>query len=417
MTDEDRKNSDSGITREYTGNRNLWDDKKAKENYKDYVFGENKTITDSKGTVIHRDSQSAKNKYHMKNADGENISTAWARHTAETDHKISLKSLHSHAKNNPFLSDSDLKEIANTPENFQILSKSENASKSADNSATFADHAVMHGKFAQKTAQNVAGKFTEGAVESVKGSAMNIITESLNKLLIEGESLEDTLDYAGEAVIDTAIEGGKQQVMEHLRNFLAQNAEQILAESGNKLLSSIVAQNGIGQILVLGTAIGDSTLKYINGEITDEQFAGEILLNGLAVGISAVVSTSVPFLAPVIMNIAVKVADMINQTNRSLNSYLLNEAVIKKISREAVAEMEYQRIKFHELVQKDLDKWDSTVEDAFRQLIMSSSEDSFNLEGMVAGLDKVLSLCGEKAEFHSLNEWENQLDMTLKLSF
>lgn len=407
------ESSDSlGVTYQYTGNRNLWDSEKSKQEYRDSVFGDKQTIVDENGNILHKSHQAAKNKYHQKNAEGENVSTAWAKHAAETDHKISLESLHSHAKHNPFLSDADLREIANSPENYQILSKSDNASKGAENSATMREHVTIHGKFAQRTAQNVTGEFTSGAVESVKNSAMNIIMDSLNKLLIEDESLEDTLKDAGEAVLNTAIIGGTEKL-------LIDTATHIFANSGNQVLSSIVEMNGVGQCLVLGAAIGSSAIKYLNGEITTEQFSNEILVNGIAVGISTAVSIAipVPFLAPVISGIAIKAINLICQTKQQADSYLLKEEAIKKLEHEAIAEMKYQRSKFHEIVQEDFNNWDSTVEDAFNQMISSSVEGTFNLDGIVSGLDKVLSLCGEKVKFHSVDEWESQLDMPLELSF
>ena len=124
-----------GITQEYTGNRELWDSAKAKQEYRDSVFGTSKTIVDeNSGQVLHKSHSAAKRKYHQKNSNGDTVSTAWAGHAAEVDHKVSLESLHSRVKSNPFLTDSDLKEIANKDYNYQILSKSQNASKGADSS-------------------------------------------------------------------------------------------------------------------------------------------------------------------------------------------------------------------------------------------------------------------------------------------
>lgn len=407
-----KSSNNLGITQQYTGNRKLWDDAKAKQEYKDTVFGDKQTIVNENGIVIHRSSKTAKNKYHQKNAEGEIVSTAWAKHSAETDHKISLESLHKQAKHNPFLSDSDLKEIANSSDNYQILSKSENASKGAENSATLKDHAIMHSRFAQRTAQNAGGEFVSGAVDSVKSSAMNIIMDSLNKLLVEDESLEDTLKDAGKAVLNTAVVGGAEKL-------LIDTATHIFANSGNQVLSSIVNMNAVGQCLVLGASVGSSAVKYLNGEITTKEFADEILVNGVTIGISTAISIAipVPFIAPIISGIAIKAISLIRQTKQQADSYLIKEAEIRKLEHEAIVEMEYQRSKFREIVQKDFNNWDSTIEDAFSQIIFSSLEDSFNLDGIVSGLDKILSLCGEKTKFHSVDEWEEQLDMPLKLSF
>ena len=151
-----------GITSEYTGNRQeLWDSTKSKNDYRDSVFGDKKTIIDDDNNILHKSHSAAKKKYHQKNASGENISVEWAKHAAEVDHRVSLESLHKRAKLNPFLTDNDLKEVANCPENYQILSKSENASKGAINSADLKTHAALHNKFAKKTVNNVSSELAE----------------------------------------------------------------------------------------------------------------------------------------------------------------------------------------------------------------------------------------------------------------
>ncbi len=117
-----------GVTQDY--DRSNYDSTNAKREYKEKVFGDSAIITDSTtGEVLHKSQNAAQKKYHMKNASGENVSKKWAKHTAETDHINSLKSIHDKAKHNPFLSDDDVQEIANHDVNLRILPKSWNASK------------------------------------------------------------------------------------------------------------------------------------------------------------------------------------------------------------------------------------------------------------------------------------------------
>ena len=100
-----------------------------------------------------------------------------------------------------------------------------------------------------------------------------------------------------------------------------------------------------------------------------------------------------------------------------MDDYLIKEQMIHNLSVEAQAEMEHKRLEFHDKVQKEFDNWDSATEEAFNQIISNSFDESFSLDKMINGLDKILSLCGEEAEFHSINEWENNLDIPLILSF
>ena len=122
-------NSELGITQEYNKqNRDkLWDSTKGKSDFKEKQFGDKQTYEDGiSGKTLHKSQTAAQKKYHMKNSDGDNVSTKWAEHSAETDHINSLKDVHDIAKHNPFLSDDDFKEIMNSEENYRLLSKSTN---------------------------------------------------------------------------------------------------------------------------------------------------------------------------------------------------------------------------------------------------------------------------------------------------
>lgn len=260
--------------------------------------------------------------------------------------------------------------------------------------------------------QNTGEGFLTGAVDTVKGSAMLIISDSLEKLIVEGESVENTLKGAGGTVINVAVVGGTEKI-------LIDTASSIFKNSGSQVLNNIAEMNVIGQCLVLGASVGASAIKYLNGEIDADQFADEIMMNGKIIGISTIINMAVPIplIGPMISSIAVKAVTTIYETKRHMNDYLLKEDAVKHLASEAVAEMECKRSEFHRMVQDNLDEWDETVENAFGQIISCSLEDSFNLDGIVGGLDKILSLCGEKAAFHSVDEWENQLDTTLNLNF
>lgn len=401
-----------GITSEYTGNRQeLWDSTKSKNDYRDSVFGDKKTIIDDDNNILHKSHSAAKKKYHQKNASGENISVEWAKHAAEVDHRVSLESLHKRAKLNPFLTDNDLKEVANCPENYQILSKSENASKGAINSADLKTHTALHNKFAKKTVNNVSSELAEGATDNLKNASISIIVESLNKLLIENESIEDTLKYAGKSVVNTAIVGGTQRL-------LVDTAKTIFVNSGNEVLNNIVQMNAVGQCVVLASAIGKSAYRYLNGEITTEQLADEILLNGSIIGISTIIGAAIPIplLTPIITCVAVHVMGICHQTMIHLNDYKKKENIIKNLEQEALSEIKTQRKRFNELVNEVLDEWDTTVRNGMDEIFSNAIDENFNFENIINGLDKILSLFGESSKFHSIEEWESQLDIPLELT-
>lgn len=135
MNPEKREKKENlGITQEYNreNRAELWDSARAKEEYKQSAFNGKQTMIDPiSGKTLHKDHAAARRKYHMQNAEGEKISAKWAEHAAETDHINAIKDVHDAVRSNPFLSDSDLKEIVNSKENLRILSKRDNAAKGA----------------------------------------------------------------------------------------------------------------------------------------------------------------------------------------------------------------------------------------------------------------------------------------------
>ena len=407
-------NTELGIIQEYNSQnrQSIWDDEKAKDAYRDKIFGEKKTVIDENGNVLHRSHNAAKKKYHMKDENGNNVSTEWKKHAAEVDHKVSLKSLHESAKHNPFLKDSDLKEIANSECNYNIISKRENSSKGAKNSADILTHAELHKKFAFSTAKNVKEDFTAAAKNSIANSKRAIIIESIEGLVLEGKSVEETLKDSAKAVVVTGAVGGAEKL-------LIDATTHFFVNSGNEVLQSIVQQNAVGQVLTLGVAVGKSLVRYVDGEIDEKELAGEIELNGSIILVSTVVSVAipVPLIGPLVSFVATNVAKTLYETNKHMEDYLIHEKQIKKIEREAIKLMEEKREQFKLAVNKEFEHWDSTVSDGFYQLLNSSLEDSFSIDGMVSGLDKILSLCGTQATFHSVEEYVDQLDQPLTLCF
>ena len=120
------------MTQEYNkeNREKLWDSKKEKELYKEKVFGEKQTYQDPiSGKILHKKQTAAQKKYHMKDKEGNTVSSKWAEHAAEVDHIIPLKKAHEKYKKNPFISDEDFKEIMNCEENYRVISKKSNTSK------------------------------------------------------------------------------------------------------------------------------------------------------------------------------------------------------------------------------------------------------------------------------------------------
>ena len=468
-TANQKANSDLGITREYNKeNRDkLWDSTKGKQEYKDKIFGENKTYKDPiTGKTLHKEQKATQKKYHMKNSDGENVSTKWAEHSSETDHINALKDVHSKVKYNPFLTDEDFKEIMNSDENYRLLSKADNASKGEKNDwkiildknsnistegkihmakEKIKSDAVLTGKFATRTVENAGKEFISGAKDTLISSAIPLVTEATRKLInvAQGkESFGEAAKDMGKVAVNVAVVGGKNKLLVDI-------VSSQLSNSKSAVLKNIAGSNGVGQIVTVATIVQQSAVRYINGEISGEEFIEEVGVRGTtmvagmiggqvgrelggiigaAIGTVAIpgVGTGVGYVAgevigqllgTIITTVACSAIISFYNTYKHLNDYKLKENQIRKLETEALREMENQRGKFRKIVENKYKVWDKTIQEGFEQILINACEETYNLAGVTEGLDKILSLFGKKVKFSTIEEYENQLDMPLKLSF
>lgn len=462
-------NQDLGITQEYNkANRDkLWDSTKGKADYKDKMFGDKQTYTDPiSGKTLHKSQKAAQNKYHMKNGEGENISSKWAEHSAETDHINALKDVHDKVKHNPFLTDEDFKEVMNSDENYRLLSKADNTSKgekndwqlildkdsgiSTDGKIQMAKEKIksdvtINSKFAVKTAQNAGKEFVTGATDTLVNSAIPLTIEAVRKLVnvAQGkESLGDAAKDMGKITVNVAVAGGTNRL-------LVDVVSSQLANSGNAILQNIAQSNEVAQIIAVAAIVRESAVKYINGEIDGKEFidqvgekgatmvagmiggqvgrelggiigciAGTVVLPGVGTAAGYVAGEVIgQVLGVIITTVACSAIVSVFNTSKHLNDYKIKESQIRRLEAEALKEMENQRSKFREIVEREYKVWDETVQSSFDQILRCACEETYNLQGVTDGLDKVLSVFGKNVKFGSLKEYEDQLNLPLKLSF
>lgn len=462
-------NTDMGITQDYNSeNRNkLWDSAKDKTAFKNKKFGAKQTFVDPiSGKTLHKCQQAAQNKYHMKNGNGKKVSAKWADHSAETDHINALKDVHDVAKHNPFLTDNDFKEIMNSEENYRVISKSDNASKgeksdwkiiadkdseiSAEGKALMAKEkirsdVVLHEKFAMKTAKNAGKEFVSGASDAVIGAAIPLTVEAVKKMMDAAQGKETFSDAAKDMVKTTA----KVAVAGGANRLLVDTISIQLANSKSVVLNNIAHSSTVGQIVAVASIVQESAVRYINGEIDGKEFVEEVGVKGTAmiagmvggqVGreigtiIGSVLGTTVlpgvgtaagavagrvigEILGAVITTVVCGSVISVYKTFKDMDNYKLKEKQIRRLESDAIAEIERQRGRFKQIVEREYDRWDSTVQSGLEKMIANSLEESFDLQGVTDGLDKILSLFGSSVAFKTREEYEAQLDKPLKLDF
>lgn len=458
-----------GVTQDY--DRSNYDSARAKRTYKEKAFGDSAVITDpTTGEILHKSQTAAQNKYHMKNNDGENISKKWANHSTEIDHINSLKSIHDKTKHNSFLSDDDIQEIANCDANLRVMPKSLNASKGeksdlevifdADNGLSLKGRAnlagekiksdvVLTGKFTHRTAENIVGLATDSAKESVANHGMEFVRYGVDHIIdiaCRNENLQDAVADVGVFTIKTVGKDVAKDIVKAAK--VKKDVAKDVADAAlvnNPLYQSLKNSGALGELIQVGTMVAESASRLIDGEITAEEFmleigdkgatmvaqmvAGEVgafvgeiigITTGgfLGAGVGSVIGHAIgTMIATVACNAVIAIRTNIIANFKSLNDYKLQEKAIHKLELEAIAEMEYQRQRFREIVESEYKKWDENIEAGFNQIMRSACQEVYDLQGITEGLDRILSVFGKSVMFKNLDEYEAQLDMPLKLSF
>jgi hypothetical protein len=294
-------------------------------------------------------------------------------------------------------------------------------------------------------AKSASGSFVTGATDTLVKSVIPLTAEAVRKLckVANGEeSLGDAAEEMGKVVVDVAVAGGTNKLLLDVVNSQLRNSK-------NAVFSKLANSNEVAQIITVAVIVKESAVKYINGEIDGKEFIEEVgvkgasmvagmiggsiggeigvILGGIAgtvalpgVGTAAGVVTGKvigEILGTIITTVACSSIVSVYNTSKHLTDYKLKENQIKKLEAEALNEMENQRNKFRSIVEREYKWWDEEIKDGFNMILSSACEQNFNLQGVTDGLDKILALFGKSVAFKNLDEYEGQLDMTLKLSF
>lgn len=455
-----------GITKEYNKeNRDkLWDSTKGKKDFKDKTFGSRNTYQDDiSGNVLHRHQNAAQSKYHMKDKQGQNISSKWAEHSSETDHINALKDTHNIVKYNPFLSDADFKEIMNSEENYRILSKSLNTSKGDKNDwelvfdqdnglsnkarikiaeEKLKSDVALHSKFGIRTAENVGKEFFRGATDTVVNSVIPLSVEAVRKMFQVAQrkkTINEATEEIGGIVLDIAVMGGTAVLLNTA-------ITDIMTNSKNTFLNNIAENNEVGLIIAAAAIVKESAIRYINGEIDGKEFieetsekgvtiamgmlGGQIgkriggLLGksvGMAVGPIGVVAggkigeLTGQILGAIVTTVVCGNIVSIHNTVKNLDNYKLKETQIRRIESDALKEMSVQREKFRTIILSENKKIDKQIKEGIDMILYNACKETYSLSGVTEGLDKILAIFGKEVVFKSLDEYEAQLGLTLKL--
>lgn len=401
-----------GVTPNYI--RRNYDSQAAHRAFHDAQFGDKKVITGPNGEILHRSQTAARNKYGAQRA---------SYHQAQADHIDPINNVYERWKDNPFLTDGDIKEVVNRMKNFQESSRHDNASKKASSEIQegFQNHdakKVLRGLKTQaetdalltgRTVKNAAGAVTS-IVKNKSGEAIKAGKETaLVALTVSG--LHNLADLAsGEKDLETAL---KDVAIDTATSFASGTGLRITQEvvAG---IATIVGADPVANIVAGGFPVAEvaaaamtakCVIQYLDGEISGEDCAAQILVSGAGI-LAYQFGTMIggPAGAVVASIIATQITNTIVEYQQEKKIQRARDAEISRVLSHAMAEISHQRDLLEGYVKAELKRWDDTVNAGF-EIILQSAVDQ-NVDSIAQGLNTILALFNTQVLYPSLEAFD-----------
>lgn len=424
-----RLNRDYSKPHKYTGNRSRYDSPSAKINAKQKAFGSGKPVKDPySGAELLLRKQAAKQNY------GED----WAEHLAETDHTVPVQRVHQKYKNDPWISDKDIREVVNDPDNLQVMSRQQNNAKRAKTNEEFygdkeylkekgidisekdRKRAIEKGREAQEKIDRkmqtrkignicnefhnagLKGAYNAGAMTAALSAAGNITA------VIKGEvTPEEALKNVAKDTLTSAsagymLTGGTTVIARSLSN------------ASSPFIRSLVKSNVPGQVVSAVMATGGTLMKYCKGEINTGECIVELGQTGVSIcatGYAMAVGQAVipiPFVGAAVgamVGAAMSgglwrdLQSAIDSADRARTEY--EEA--RRLSEQVRARLKQEREAFEKATQALFAERARAINEGFALICEASRGDDFDTLAM--GLDTIAKAFDKDIQIHNMDEF------------
>lgn len=363
----------------------------------------------------------------------------WQQHLAESDHIHPLERIYEDHKDNPFLTNDDIREVANSPDNIEVNSRSfNNAKRSRTNeeymrqreyrerrgvklSAESEREAVTRGKKAQaeidrelriRTVKNAASTFHNAGLAGAKQTGLTALTMSgiMNAVaVIKGEKT------AGEAIADTVKSGGAGAVTGYVMSGGLATLSQGLSKSSSEMVQSVMKSNLPGQIVTAVMTFGGTVKRYASGELSTEDFIMELgdKGSGFAAGSYGFVAGQALIPIPIVGGVVGSmVGYMLSSTfygglKEALMSAKLareEELRIERECREAIRAIQEFRARLEALISKYFIEHIKVFHTALD--IMKGALGVGDIDGFISGANMITENFGGHVQFRNMGEFD-----------
>ncbi|MDO4721119.1 MAG: hypothetical protein Q4A78_10695 [Peptostreptococcaceae bacterium] len=414
-------------------NRSVLDDGSAKRNIKVDVFKSEVEVRDPyTSDVLTLTRAEARMKY------GDD----WTKHLAEADHKISLEERYEQTKDNPWLTNDDIKTSSNSSDNLEVVSRKFNNAKRSRSNEEF----VSDDEYLKKTGVELSetGKFRAISSEKkarqalrhrdFRDTAENIIKtgHSAGKAAahnagITGMTMSGIMNMtavikgeksAEDAIADTVVDTGKAAATGYIMGGGLTTVSHTLSTSSSKFLRALSESNVPGKVITAVMLIGGTLERYGNGEISTQQCLielGEKGLNFATTGYSMVLGQAlipVPIVGAAVGALvgSVVTGNLYNQLIATLQTKELEHQERLRIMAECGRAAEGARV-FRAELETYLASYFKEYQDCFDDalLMINTSFRTGDAEGMIAGANQITQKLGGKVHYNNMDEFEDFL--------
>lgn len=298
----------------YTGNRKLYDSPQAKINAKSNAY---------RNGGMAKDPYTGKDLLLKKREAKAEYGNNWQEHLAEADHIEPVQKIHEKYKDAPWLTNDNIKELANSDENIKVISrKLNNAKRNRINEEFYGDNEYLKSKGidiprdkkqeaikdsdkARKSISNDAdrkqrlniredfhaagknGAYNAGAMTAAMSTVDNLVA------VIKGERTPEKA--LKRIILDTGTSSATGYIVSGSVSVIAHT----LSNNSSKFIRSLVNSNVPGKVVSAVMATGGTLLKYSNGEIDTKECICELGKDGVNIGITGASMTIGQALIPI----------------------------------------------------------------------------------------------------------------------
>ena len=416
---------------EYKGNRKEYD-RKNPGHYAKKVFSEEKNVKDPyTGDKLVLTEAEAKLRYGDK----------WQEHSAQEDHIVPLSKIYQEYKDDVWLSKEDIAEIANDTDNLQVINRKQNRAKSDNTNEEFygeegKELRKKRGFKVSKKGRQKAIKDYHKAKEGIKRKVLirkvqNIGTEFVSSGW-QGAKSAGTMTAAISSINNiTAVIKGQIPPEEALKNVAKDSAisavtafgvtgttavvARTLSGANSPFVKSLVKSNVPGQVVSAVMATGGTLMKFCKGEIDTKECIKELGQTGITTvttGYAMAVGQAVipiPVIGAVVGAVvgAAVAGGLYHDLKGAIDSWERSEREyeeIKRLTDEAIARLEQERIAFEQATRKLFTLRAKAINEGYD--LISEAHMLYDVDTLGEGLTTLANAFNKDIQYHNFADIE-----------